>query len=157
MLSSKPRSEAEQRILLIVEEADEQRTDESVLIESGYSADSVTALTGEDAFDTLFGNGEDKATRKPALVIIDLDHTRDPGRSLLLRLVNKLKNDAAHRVIPVLLLVREGRHEDVLSWYKIGVNAVAVRPDSHEGTVALFKAVRAFWSENVTLADELWP
>ncbi|HET6568918.1 MAG TPA: hypothetical protein VFG50_13210 [Rhodothermales bacterium] len=157
MFSSKPRAESEQQILLIVDETDEQRTDESVLIESGYSADAVKALTGEDAFHVLFGDGDEKASRKPSLVIIDLDHTREPGRSVLQHLVTELKDDAAHRVIPVLLLVRESQHEDVLAWYKTGVNAVAVRPESHDDMVAFFKSVRAFWSENVTLADDLWP
>jgi len=157
MLSTKKRPESEQKILLIVEETDEQRTDRSVLIESGYATDSVTTATGEDAFHILFGSEEEKAGLRPSLVIIDLDHTREPGRSLLHRLVNKLKNDTSHRVIPVLLLVRGDTHDNVMGWYRSGVNAVAIRPDNHDEMVAFFRSVRAFWSENVTLADELWP
>lgn len=157
MLGLKPKSTSEQKILLIVEEADEQRTDATVLTEAGYSDDAIVSLNAEDAFGTLFGDGQDRASRRPSLVIVDLDHTREPGRALLNRLVSELKHDENYRVVPVLVLVREDSHEDVLAWYKLGINAIAVRPDTHDDMVDLFKSVRAFWSENVTLADELWP
>jgi two-component system, chemotaxis family, response regulator Rcp1 len=144
-------------VLLVTQDDTELETDREALSEAGFDTEYIVTAKADDAAHRLLGREGFERYKRPGLVIIDLDHTFGEGRSRLRRLVADLKEDADLRLIPVLLLMRENRMEDVNAWYQVGVNACAVRPDSHVSMVDFYRTVQTFWRERVLLPENDWP
>jgi hypothetical protein len=144
-------------VLLVTQDENELETDREALTEAGFNVGCIVTAKAEDAVHRLLGREGYERYKRPGLVIVDLDHTRGENRDQLRHLIADLKEDAELRSLPVLLLMRESKMEDVNVWYKVGVNACAVRPDTHGAMVDFYRSVKTFWRERVLLPENDWP
>src|SRR5207253_3875954 len=80
-------------------------------------------------------------TRRPALIILDLNMPRKDGREAL----REIKSHSDLRSIPVVVLTTSKAEEDILSTYDLGVNSFITKPVTFEGLVDVLKVIGRYW------------
>ena len=107
--------------------------------------DLRTVEDGEELLDYLHQRGAyaaPGAAPRPALVLLDLNMPRKDGREAL----REIKADPSLRHIPVVVLTSSKEERDMVTSYKLGVNAYVVKPvDFHEFVNAI-KELGVFWA-----------
>lgn len=104
-------------------------------------ADGVSAL----AF--LRKEGEHADARTPDLVLLDLNLPRMDGREVL----EAMKNDAALRSIPVVVLTTSEAEEDVVRSYSLHANAYVTKPVDFDRFIEVVRQIDEFFVEVVRL------
>jgi CheY-like chemotaxis protein len=81
---------------------------------------------GVEALDYLFCEGPhtDRAKGHPKLVLLDLKMPRMEG----LQVLERMKQDARTRTIPVVMMTSSREEGDLLASYRLGVNSFIVKP-----------------------------
>ena len=95
------------------------------------------------------GNGEvalrllraDDTKIRPALILLDLGMPVMGG----LELLQELKNDAALRAIPAVVLTASSREEEVSSAYELGAAGYVVKPIAFDDLAAAVDLVVRYW------------
>ncbi len=136
--------------------ADDDEDDRVLAREAIAESEFVSALNcvsdGEEAMDYLQKTGAyagattDMAPR-PDLILLDLNMPRKDGREVL----RELKNDAALRRIPIVVLTTSKAEEDILRTYDLGVNSFITKPVSFDGLVEVMKTLNKYWAKTVQL------
>jgi CheY-like chemotaxis protein len=97
------------------------------------------------------GNGEvalrqlraaDDTKIRPALILLDLGMPVMGG----LELLKELKNDAALRAIPTVVLTASSREEEVSSAYELGAAGYVVKPIAFDDLAAAVELVVRYWT-----------
>jgi CheY-like chemotaxis protein len=97
------------------------------------------------------GNGEialrllraaDDTKIRPALILLDLGMPVMGG----LELLRELKNDAALRAIPAVVLTASSREEEVSSAYELGVAGYVVKPIGFDDLAEAVDLVVRYWT-----------
>lgn len=86
----------------------------------------------------------------PALILLDLKMPRMDGFEAL----RHIRDDAALRHIPVVVLTTSRADEDVLRSYALGVNSFITKPVTFDGLVEAMKMLGRYWFELVELPPE---
>src|SRR5258708_36363778 len=105
---------------------------------------------GEEAIDYLAGNGQfaDRTLfPHPAFIILDLKMPRKSGFEVL----EWLKSNPEHQVVPTLVLSSSAQPEDVLRAYDLGANSFMVKQSSFENMERMVKTIHEYWSFCQTL------
>ncbi|MEE9603052.1 MAG: response regulator [Thermoguttaceae bacterium] len=108
---------------------------------------------GEELFDYLKRQGEYEDKRSspyPDLILLDLKMPKQDGRETL----RQLKDDAALRRIPVVVLTTSTAPDDVNFCYDVHANAYMIKPDSFRGLVELIRIIGNYWFELAALPSE---
>ncbi len=108
---------------------------------------------GEELFDYLKRRGEYEDGRSapyPDLILLDLKMPKQDGRQTL----RQLKDDAALRRIPVVVLTTSTAPDDVNFCYDVHANAYMIKPDSFRGLVELIRIIGNYWFELAALPSE---
>jgi len=132
------------RILLV---EDSVRDAEIALAALGdyHLANQVIHLRdGEAALDYLYRRGE-FATRtngQPVVILLDLKMPKVDG----LEVLRQIKDDAALKTIPVVIMTSSREERDLVESYRLGVNAYVVKPVNFHAFVDAVKQVGAFWA-----------
>ena len=100
------------------------------------------AWSGADALDRVFCRPPYEAARRPDLVLLDLDLPVVSGLDVLAT----VKADASSRAIPVVVLTRAPRAEDLAACYALGANSVVDYPIPLEALAETFRSVVAYWA-----------
>ena len=88
------------------------------------------------------GKYQGRSTDNPAVMLLDLKLPKVDG----LELLKILKSDDKLRLIPVVVLTSSREEKDMVTSYKLGVNAYVVKPvDFHEFVDAI-KELGVFWA-----------
>ena len=100
---------------------------------------------GRAALDYLVGLKEPGAAAEldPDLVLLDLNLPGLDGCQVLAA----IKNDAALRPIPVVILTTSDREEDVARTYAAGANTFIRKPDEFPRYRELVATLRCYWHE----------
>ena len=85
--------------------------------------------------------------RIPGLILLDLNMPRMDGRETL----KLMRSDPELAFIPVIVLSTSNAREDVLGSYRLGANAVMVKPMGYHEFVDLVSMVCRYWLEHVQL------
>jgi CheY-like chemotaxis protein len=106
--------------------------------------DIIVVRDGAEAVDFLFRKNRfaDRPERDPAVVLLDLKLPKLDG----LEVLERVKNDPAHRQIPIVMLTSSREESDLVRSYQLGVNAFVVKPVEFS---AFFEAIRdlgVFWA-----------
>jgi two-component system response regulator len=104
----------------------------------------VHVRDGAEALDYLYRRGV-FATRdddEPALILLDLKLPKIDGLDVL----REIKNDAALKVIPVVMMTSSRHEQDLVSTYEVGVNAYVVKPMKFQDFVDAVHRVSGFWA-----------
>ena len=112
----------------------------------GYTLANEVIVTrdGEEALDYLYRRGKytTRSSDHPAVILLDLKLPKIDG----LEVLRQVKSDDNLKMIPVVALTSSHEEKDLVSRYKLGVNAHVVKPvDFHEFVNAI-KELGVFWA-----------
>ena len=115
----------------------------------------VVTRDGEEALDYLYRRGKytTRSSAHPAVILLDLKLPKIDG----LEVLRQVKTDNSLKIIPVVVLTSSNEENDLVSSYKLGVNAYVVKPvDFHEFVNAI-KELGVFWAIiNATPPASAW-
>lgn len=123
--------------LAVVEDSDEDFEALSRVLRETTSREGVKRyVSGEEALAGLQGDDP-----RPALIILDLNLPGIRGMEVL----EKLKADAALRIVPVIVLSGSSREEDVDAAYAAGANAYLSKPLDYTELRRIVISLHDFW------------
>jgi CheY-like chemotaxis protein len=132
------------RILLVEDDPKDVELTLTALDEYKLANEVVVARDGEEALDYLFSRGkfEARGNGQPAVLLLDLKLPKVDG----LEVLQQVKSDPNLKLIPVVILTSSHEERDMVTSYKLGVNAYVVKPvDFHEFVNAI-KELGVFWA-----------
>jgi CheY-like chemotaxis protein len=132
------------RILMVEDDAKDVELTLTALEEYNLSNEVVVTHDGEQALDYLYCRGEYKTRSRdnPAVMLLDLKLPKVDG----LEVLKQIKADERLKIIPVVVLTSSKEEKDMVTSYKLGVNAYVVKPvDFHEFVNAI-KELGVFWA-----------
>lgn len=132
------------RILLVEDDPKDVELTLTALEEYKLANEVVVARDGEEALDYLYrrGNFQGRSTDNPAVLLLDLKLPKVDG----LEVLQQIRADAKLKLIPVVVLTSSHEEKDMVTSYKLGVNAYVVKPvDFHEFVNAV-KELGIFWA-----------
>jgi len=132
------------RILLVEDDPKDVELTLTALEEYNLANEVVVVGDGEEALDYLYhrGNFMRRAGENPAVLLLDLKLPKVDG----LEVLQKIKSDDDLKIIPVVVLTSSHEERDMVTSYKLGVNAYVVKPvDFHEFVNAI-KELGVFWA-----------
>ena len=99
---------------------------------------------GEEALDYLYKRAKykDRENGNPAVVLLDLKMPKVDG----LEVLRQIKESDELRNIPVVILTSSKMESDLITSYKLGVNAYVVKPVEFENFVKAVKELGSFWA-----------
>lgn len=110
----------------------------------------VVAGDGEQAVNVLRERAAGAARDLPALILLDLNLPRIDGREVL----SIIKEDAALRLIPVIVLTSSSAERDIAESYELGVNAYVTKPLAIDDFLAAVRSIGNFWLTIATLPTD---
>jgi CheY-like chemotaxis protein len=132
------------RILMV--EDDPKDVELTMTALEGYNLANEVIVTrdGEEALDYLYHRGKytTRSSDHPAVILLDLKLPKIDG----LEVLRQVKPDDNLKMIPVVVLTSSREENDLVSSYKLGVNAYVVKPvDFHEFVNAI-RELGVFWA-----------
>ncbi len=103
----------------------------------------VHAASGERALEYLH------AATRPCLILLDLNMPGMGGRKFL----EKIKQDAAFREIPVVILTTSNYEPDIKACYALGANAYLLKSDDFGVLATAIKRLKEYWLDTVVLPN----
>jgi DNA-binding response OmpR family regulator len=116
----------------------------TALEEYNLANEVIVTHDGEEALDYLYCRGKfhDRSTDNPSVMLLDLKLPKVDG----LEILKIVKSDDKLKLIPVVVLTSSREEKDMVTSYKLGVNAYVVKPvDFHEFVDAI-KELGVFWA-----------
>jgi DNA-binding response OmpR family regulator len=132
------------RILMVEDDPRDRELTMTALEEYNLSNEVVIAVDGEEALDYLYHRGKftGRVNGNPAVLLLDLKLPKVDG----LEVLQQIKSDDKLRMVPVVVLTSSREEKDMVTSYKLGVNAYVVKPvDFHEFVNAI-KELGMFWA-----------
>ncbi|HRI82245.1 MAG TPA: response regulator [Opitutaceae bacterium] len=116
----------------------------AALTEHNLANDVVVVADGAEALDYLHRRGryQERVPGNPALVLLDLKMPKVDGLGVL----RAIKQDAALRTIPIVMLTSSREEQDLVRSYELGVNAYVVKPVDFQGFIEAVKQLGVFWA-----------
>jgi CheY-like chemotaxis protein len=132
------------RILIVEDDPRDVELTLSALAEYNLANEVVITRDGKEALDYLYCRGEFSARSgdNPAVLLLDLKLPKVDG----LEVLEKIKSDEHLKVIPVVILTSSREENDMVSSYKMGVNAYVVKPVDFHDFINAVKELGVFWA-----------
>jgi two-component system, chemotaxis family, response regulator Rcp1 len=134
-------------ILLVEDNAADARLTEEVLTESKVHNNLIVANDGVEALNCLRQQGKFKGSRRPDLILLDLNPPIKDGREVLA----EIKSDPDLKRIPVVVLTTSKAEEDILKTYNLHANRYITKPVDLEKFVTVVRYIEDFWLAIVKL------
>jgi len=101
------------------------------------------ARDGEEALDYIFERGQyaGRSHGHPRVVLLDLKLPKVDG----LQVLKMMKGDPRTQAIPVVILTSSREEKDLVSGYKLGVNAYIQKPVDFDQFRETVKSLGLFW------------
>jgi DNA-binding response OmpR family regulator len=132
------------RILMVEDDSKDVELTITALEEYNLANEVIVTRDGEEALDYLYCRGkyQSRSSDNPAVMLLDLKLPKVDG----LEVLRQVKSDEKLRMIPVVVLTSSHEEKDMVTSYKLGVNAYVVKPvDFHEFVNAI-KELGVFWA-----------
>ncbi len=104
---------------------------------------------GVEAMAFLRRQGSYAESKRPDLVLLDLNLPRKDGRQVL----TEMKSDSELKSIPVVALTTSSARSDIDACYRAGANAYVTKPLDFTEFLTALAALRVFWFSVVTLPE----
>src|SRR5216683_4488000 len=113
------------RILMVEDDPKDVELTLTALEEYNLANEVVVARDGEEALDYLYcrGNFTTRTNDNPAVLLLDLKLPKVNG----LEVLQQIKSDEKLKMIPVVVLTSSREERDMVSSYRLGVNAYVVK------------------------------
>lgn len=135
----------EQKRVLLVEDSENDAALALAAFEEANLAHEVAVVRdGQEALDYLYRQGAyaERPEGHPAVVLLDLKLPRLDG----LQVLERIKGDAALRMIPIVMLTSSGQESDLARSYGLGANAYVVKPVSFPAFTLALRQIGLFWT-----------
>jgi DNA-binding response OmpR family regulator len=132
------------RILLVEDDPKDVELTLIALEDYNLANEVIVLGDGAEALDYLHcrGNFAGRSSENPAVLLLDLKLPKVDG----LEVLQQVKSDEKLQAIPVVVLTSSREEKDMVTSYKLGVNAYVVKPvDFHEFVNAI-KELGVFWA-----------
>jgi CheY-like chemotaxis protein len=132
------------RILMVEDDPKDVELTMTALEGHNLANEVTVTRDGEEALDYLYRRGRytTRPSDHPAVILLDLKLPKVDG----LEVLRQVKSDDNLKMIPVVVLTSSREEKDLVSSYKLGVNAYVVKPvDFHEFVNAI-KELGVFWA-----------
>jgi CheY-like chemotaxis protein len=132
------------RILIVEDDPKDVELTLTALEEYNLANEVVVTRDGEEALDYLYcrGNFKMRGGENPAVVLLDLKLPKVDG----LEVLQQIKSDEKLKLIPVVVLTSSREEKDMVTSYKLGVNAYVVKPVNFHDFVNAIKELGVFWA-----------
>jgi CheY-like chemotaxis protein len=135
-------------ILMAEDDADDRLLARDALAECGLAEELRFVENGEELLDYLLQRGKyDSQTPRPGLILLDLNMPVKDGREVLA----DIKNNAALRRIPVVVLTTSRADTDIDRIYNLGANSFITKPVRYDSLVEVMRAISQYWLKIVEL------
>ena len=142
-------------IILLIEDCPaDQRATERAFSKSKLCNKLFIVEDGEEALNYLHNRGkyaDPKDAPRPDLILLDLNLPKLDGRQV----IERIKNDAKLKTIPIVVLTTSADQEDVVRSYGLGVNSFVTKPVEMERFVDTVLALEAYWLQLVVLPPNM--
>jgi CheY-like chemotaxis protein len=128
-------------VLLVDDSPQDVRLTREALKGSRFRIHLKVATTGEEALEVLRHQGRHVNAARTNLVLLDLNMPGMDGFEILA----VMKQDAALRSIPVVILTTSDSESDVLRTYDLQANAYVTKPAHVDQFESTMKAIENFW------------
>ncbi|MDY6833612.1 MAG: response regulator [Chloroflexota bacterium] len=137
-------------ILLVEDNPGDVRLTQEAFKEGGVKNNLHVAKDGVDALDFLRRNGKYESAVRPDIILLDLNLPRKDGREVLA----EIKEDAALRRIPVVVLTTSRSETDVMRVYDLHANCYIPKPVELDEFMKVVSGIESFWLSIVKLPEE---
>lgn len=132
-------------VLLVEDNDQDEKLTLRALRKAGVANHIEVVRDGQQALDYLFGSGEFAAKGAPDLpvvMILDLGLPRVSG----LEVLERLRQAAATRLLPVVILTSSDEERDRLKSYQNGANAFVCKPVDFAEFAEVVARIGIFWA-----------
>jgi CheY-like chemotaxis protein len=132
------------RILMVEDDPKDVELSLTALEDYNLANEVVVVRDGEEALNYLYcRNGfASRNSGNPAVILLDLKLPKVDG----LEVLRQVKADERLKLIPVVVLTSSHEEKDLVTSYKLGVNAYVVKPVDFHQFVNAIKELGAFWA-----------
>jgi DNA-binding response OmpR family regulator len=132
------------RILMVEDDPKDVELTLTALEDYNLANEVVVAHDGEEALDYLYCRGKfaARSSDNPAVMLLDLKLPKIDG----LEVLQQVKSDEKLKMIPVVVLTSSHEEKDMVTSYKLGVNAYVVKPVEFHEFVNAIKELGIFWA-----------
>jgi CheY-like chemotaxis protein len=132
------------RILMVEDDPKDVELTLTALEEYNLANEVVVAHDGEEALDYLYCRGKfaERSSDNPAVMLLDLKLPKVDG----LEVLQQVKADPNLRMIPIVVLTSSHEEKDMVTSYRLGVNAYVVKPVEFHEFVNAIKELGIFWA-----------
>ena len=132
------------KILLVEDNYKDAELTLSALSANNLANEVVSVRDGVEALDYLQCEGRfaGRTDGSPLVVFLDLKMPKIDG----LEVLRRMKGDEKLRMIPVVMLTSSREENDLVTCYRLGVNAYVVKPVDFQQFVQAVKQAGMFWA-----------
>jgi CheY-like chemotaxis protein len=132
------------RIVLAEDNPNDVELTLAALADINLANEVVVVRDGAEALDYLFRRNQyaQRPPGNPAVLLLDLKMPKIDGLDVL----RALKADEQLKTIPVVMLTSSREEQDLVSSYKLGVNAYVVKPVDFRAFIDAVRQMGAFWA-----------
>jgi CheY-like chemotaxis protein len=132
------------RILMVEDDPKDVELALTALEDYNLANEVVVVRDGEEALNYLYyRNGfANRNSGNPAVMLLDLKLPKVDG----LEVLRQVKADEQLKLIPVVVLTSSHEEKDLVTSYKLGVNAYVVKPVDFHQFVNAIKELGVFWA-----------
>ncbi len=137
-------------VLLVEDDPGDQALTRRALDHGKIKIDLRIVNDGEEALQYLLHEGdyaEVDTSRRPDLVLLDLNLPKMDGRQVL----ERMRNHPELRRIPVVALTTSKQEEDIVRTYDLGVNSYITKPVDMGQFVDTLRSLGDYWFQVVVL------
>lgn len=124
-------------VLLIEDNADDERLTLRALRKNNIMNEVVVAYDGEQALEHLFAEG----SNLPALIVLDLKLPKVTG----LEVLQKVRANSRTALVPVVVLTASDDTEQITTAYKLGANSFIRKPTDPAEFSEMVLQVAMYW------------
>ena len=137
-------------ILLVEDNKGDVGLVEEVFEESKIRNNLHVAEDGEEAVFYLHGKGKFSGSRRPDLILLDLNLPKKNGHEVL----REVKEDSNLQNIPVVVLTSSSAEMDITRAYELHANAYVTKPLDFDQFIKVVGSIANFWVGVVSLPSK---
>ena len=135
----------EEKVILLVEDnADDEKLTLRALKKNNISNDVVVTRNGAEALDYLFGTGTHSArdtSLMPQVVLLDLKLPKIDG----LEVLRKMRGNERTKLLPVVILTSSNEEQDRINGYGFGANSYVRKPVDFNQFMEAVRQLGLYW------------